>query len=99
MPATNMTHKAKPTLLDRLFRKMGFCYRLASLPDDVEDTHPHWCSTHAKFQFGFWDRILLLFTGRLTVEIEMATEQDIGSSVNATSYYIMPPLTKIEPSN
>jgi hypothetical protein len=80
-----------PTIAERFWRRLGFNYVRNDLPENIEATHPGWMITNANFRFNWGDRIRLLFSGRLDVEIRQATTQQIDESVNAVSHHIKPP--------
>lgn len=81
-----------PTWSERLWRKLGFRYHRNDLPDGIDRTHPGWMITTAVFRFSFWDRVRLLMSGTLHVDIRQATSQQVDEAVNAVSHEIKPPL-------
>jgi hypothetical protein len=84
-----------PTRRERFWRWAGFVYIRTDLPDDIDLTHPGWMITTALFKFTFWDRVRLLVSGDLHVEIRQATTQHVDESVNAISHHIRPPKSDI----
>lgn len=81
----------QPTRMERIWRKLGFRYVRNDLPDGIDVTHPGWMLTTAVFRFSFWDRVRLLISGKLHVDILQATSQQVDESVNAISHEIQPP--------
>ena len=80
-----------PTWRERLWRKLGFRYQRNDLPDGIDATHPGWMLTTAVFHFSFLDRVRLLASGKLHIDIRQATTQQVDESVNAISHEIQPP--------
>ncbi len=81
----------KLTLRERFFRALGFRYHLVNLPDDIETTMPGWMMTSCRMHFDFRDRLRLLLTGKLNLEIRQATSQQVDEAISATSFRIVPP--------
>ena len=81
----------KPTLRQRFFRWLGFRYHRVDLPDNIEATMPGWMMTTCRVHFDFADRLRLLLTGKLHIDIRQATSQQVDSAVNTTSFEIIPP--------
>src|SRR5258708_6478688 len=57
-----------PTLAERFWWRLGFCYHLGDEPADIDgDALPGWMMTETHFSFSVADRLRLLLTGRLRV--------------------------------
>ena len=83
----------RPTIIDRLRRKAGYRFHYADEPPEFDPAkHVGWMKTVTTFKFDFADRIRLLLTGRLRIEIAQYTTQQVDESVNAVSYKIFAPL-------
>lgn len=83
-----------PTIADRLWKRLGFRYRLVDLPEGIEETMPGWMMTKVVFGFSFWDRVRLLISGRMLVEIRQATSAKVDECISAASFKIEPPWSK-----
>jgi len=57
----------KPTLMERMWRKLGYRYHLGDEPDDGREALPGWQSVETRFCFSFADRLRLFATGKLHV--------------------------------
>lgn len=80
-----------PTRSERFWRWLGFRYVRTDLPDDVDKTHPGWMLTTVRFKFDWADRLRLLVSGQLHIDVRQATTQQVDEAVSAASHEIIPP--------
>jgi len=80
----------KPTIIEKLWRALGYKYHLVDLPEEA-DGMDGWIMTHTRFNFDFFDRIRLLLTGKLYVDTRQATDVRVGKCISAASFRIAPP--------
>ncbi|MGO6998979.1 hypothetical protein [Rhizobium leguminosarum] len=76
-----MSHEAmfhKPTLKERLLRKLGFRYHLGDEPEGVGQLEG-WMRTDIRLDFSIADRLRLLLTGRLFVVSIVHTDNPSAS--------------------
>lgn len=81
---------ARPTFSRRFWRALGWRYHLADLPAEA-DAMPGWAMTHVKLQFDLLDRLRLLTSGRLRLDIRQGLDAPVGQIISATSFEILPP--------
>ncbi|MDE2106772.1 MAG: hypothetical protein KGL39_56680 [Patescibacteria group bacterium] len=91
MTNTEGAMEYRPTRRERFWRKLGFRYHLAELPDDVETRLPGWMITKSTIHFSFTDRIRLLLGGTLKIDIRQATSERVREAVSALSFRITYP--------
>lgn len=80
----------KPTLRERFFRRLGYKFTLGEEPENI-DGMPGWAKTKVRFQFNLADRLRLLTSGSLTVELTHYTDKPFDVMKTRTDYQIMPP--------
>lgn len=78
-----------PTLAERCWRKAGWHYQLQDLPDDAPTEG--WAMTHVRLNLSFVDRLRLLMTGRLCLDVRQAFNTPVDTVVSATSLQILHP--------
>jgi len=84
-----------PTFGDKLRRFLGYRMHHGEEPPQLDPAkHVGWMKTGASFSFNFSDRLRLLLTGRLDVEITQHTTQQVDESVNSVSYAIRAPFER-----
>lgn len=66
----------RPTLKDRLARALGFRFHLGAEPVGV-DNMPGWARTEVRLQFSVMDRLRILFSGRVHVDLTHYADQPI----------------------
>lgn len=87
---------ATPTLMQRLRRWLGFRYHHADEPPNLDPKkHKGWMKTTTVFQFDFADRLRLLTTGRLKIDIDQHTTRQVDA-VSSASYQIFAPFQDVE---
>lgn len=90
---TNTYGMSKETCLDRLRWKL-FPYSPCYYPT-IEKTSWQGKDTIVNTTicgFGFCERIKLLFTGRIQVDLKIVTENEVGRTVTSSSCSVMPPV-------
>ena len=80
----------KPTLFQRLTRRLGYRYHLGDDPENV-DALKGWMTTETRLQFDFMDRIRLLTSGRLHIKLVQHTPEEVEFSRNRLDWRILPP--------
>ncbi len=80
----------RPTLIERIWRALGFSYHLGAEPGDI-DTLPGWMCTETRMHFGFRDRLRLLISGRLHLKLVQHTPVQCDFSRNRLDWQIEPP--------
>lgn len=81
----------RPSLNERIWRKLGFTPVVTELPEGIEATHPGWMITETRMNFSVADRLRLLLTGRLHLQLRQATSQQVDEAVGAMSHRILHP--------
>ncbi len=82
----------RPTFMRRAWRRLGWCYHLVDLPETPEvERMPGWAMTHVRLEFSIGDRLRLLLTGRVRLDIRQKLSADVADIVSATSIEILPP--------
>ena len=79
-----------PTLAQRFWRALGFRYHHKDLECD-EVAFPGWMKTRVNFDFSMLDRLRLLLTGRLRIDLEQRPNVMVDECRNAASYRICYP--------
>lgn len=79
----------RPTLAERFWRKAGFRYHLQDLPDDAPTEG--WAMTQVRLNVSFTDRLRLLLTGRMRLDVRQAFNAPVDTVVCATSVEILRP--------
>ena len=80
----------RPTMLERFWRSIGFRYHLVDLPDDLEPSRG-WMMTRVHLDFSLADRLRLLLTGRLRLDIRQAPNVAVDDCISAASWRIAAP--------
>ena len=81
----------KRSYRERLWRALGYRYIWVDLPDNVHDRLPGWSMTTIHLHFSFKDRLRLLLTGRVRLDLRHATLPEIEDMTTATSVRIYAP--------
>ena len=81
----------KPSRMEQFWKKLGFRYRHADLPDDIDKTNPGRVFIETHMQFSLVDRLRFLITGRLWLFTRIATTDHVRNAAASTSYRILPP--------
>lgn len=84
----NFAKEYVPTRTERFWRWLGFRYHLYELP---ETDMPGWMMTKTAIQFDWADRLRLLLTGRINIDIRQATDVKVSTCASAVSFEIVPP--------
>lgn len=93
MPNTAMT--AVPSMLTRIWRKLGFRYHLGNEPEGV-DGLPGWMRTEVRMSFDWRDRLRLLATGRLSLTVVLYTDTPSPEICKSRiDYQIIPPWRRL----
>lgn len=79
-----------PTWRERTWRRLGFRYHLGDEPKGIE-TMQGWMTSTANFRFSFMDRLRLLLTGRLNINLVQHTTVQCDESKNRLDWQIMAP--------
>lgn len=87
---TNSAMIHVPTLRERFWRALGFRYHLGDEPDGA-DKMAGWMRTSASIDFSFADRLRLLLTGRLRIELTQHTTVQVDQSMNRLDWQIKAP--------
>jgi hypothetical protein len=81
-----------PTFMQRTWRRLGWRYQMVDLPETPEVEHmPGWAMTRVLLDFSLGDRLRLLLTGRVRLDIRQKLSADVADIVSATSIEILPP--------
>ncbi len=82
----------KPSLAERLWRALGWQPHHADLPETPEvEAMPGWAMTTICIEFSLIDRLRLLLTGRLRLDVRQAMDARVNEVVSASSHEILPP--------
>lgn len=81
----------RPTRRERFWRALGFRYHLTDLPDGIDKDLPGWMMTKCFIHFSMADRMRLLLTGRLHLDIRQATNVRVDEARSALSFRIASP--------
>lgn len=73
MSEQNQAMFYRPTLLERLWRKAGYCYHVGDDPEG-SDLLQGWMRTDMRMHFGWADRLRLLLTGNLFIACIVTTD-------------------------
>jgi hypothetical protein len=80
-----------PTFREKFWRSLGFRFHLGDEPPDA-DSLEGWSKTVTHFRFNVLDRLRLLLTGRLKVEVTQAFDAPSPSTIkNRVDYRIIEP--------
>lgn len=79
-----------PTRAERMWRAIGFRYHLGAEPEGI-DGMQGWMTSTATFRFGLADRLRLLLTGRLNINLVQYTTVQCDESKNRLDWQIMAP--------
>jgi hypothetical protein len=71
----------------KMWQRLGFGVAYAPRPDDSE----HWIVTGVWVQLGYLDRLRMLLTNRLHVEICVTTDNDAGRTSSTSAAKVLPP--------
>lgn len=80
----------RPTLAERFWRKVGYRYHLTDLPEDA-GAMPGWAMTNVRLTLSFTDRVRLLLTGRIRLDVRQAMDVSVETVISATSLQILYP--------
>lgn len=82
----------RPSLSERFWRALGWRYHFVDLPETPEvEKMPGWAMTHVRLSLSFGDRLRLLFTGRVRLDIRQKLSSEVMDIVSAASIEIYPP--------
>lgn len=87
MTVQNFAVEHVPTRAERFWRALGFRHHHFDLPKEAEGL-PGWAMTKVRLEFGMLDRLRLLTTGRLHLDIEQAMDARVDTVASATSWRI-----------
>jgi hypothetical protein len=91
-PENAFAMEYRPTFMHRAWRRMGWRYQLVDLPETPEvEGMPGWAMTHVRFHFSLADRVRLLPTGRVRIDVRQKLSADVMDIVSAASFEILPP--------
>ena len=76
-----------PTLSERMWRKLGFRYHLGEEPEGFEKLEG-WMCTRCCMDFSILDRLRLLLTGRLHIQLTQYTPVQCDYSKNRLDWEI-----------
>lgn len=79
----NLAMHHRPTLLERLARRLGFTFRLGEEPEGV-DAWPGWARTELRLDLPILDRVRLLLTGRLHISMTHYADVRFDNMKNRT---------------
>ena len=79
----------RPTITQRIWLALGFCYHVGAEPEDVEKL-AGWMCTETRMHFGFLDRLRLLISGRLHIKLVQHTPVQCDFSRNRLDWEIEP---------
>ena len=85
----------RPTFAERFWRKAGYRYQLQELPEETS-TMPGWAMTRIYLHFSFMDRVRLLISGNLHLDVRQAMSESVTTVVSSTSIDIMRPGERID---
>ena len=89
---TNQAFILKPTLAQRIRRRLGFRYHLGDEPEG-SGTLEGWMRTDIRLRFGWADRLRLLATGRLFIASIVYTDTPSPNFIaNRVDWAIQTPL-------
>lgn len=81
---------AKPTLRQRLWWRLGYQWRIAETPAGAEALQG-WMKTEVVVCLSFSDRLRLLLSGRLRLNVINHTDIQIGRAIASTDVLVVPP--------
>ena len=91
-PENSFAMVQRQTFMQRAWRRLGWRYHMVDLPETPEvDRMPGWAMTRVRLQFSVADRMRLLFTGRVRLDIRQKMSADVAEIVSAASIEILPP--------
>lgn len=79
-----------PTRIERFWRRLGYRYHLGDEPDGVDEL-PGWMCTTTRMHFGVLDRLRLILTGRLTIQLVQHLPARCDFAKNRLDWKIEPP--------
>lgn len=85
----NIAMEYRPTKAERFWKALGFRYHLSDLPDDAPQEG--WMMTKTVIKFSMADRLRLLLSGELRIDIRQATGTKVYRCVTAVSFEITHP--------
>ena len=81
----------KPTRRERFWRAIGFRYHFTDLPEGIHEDLPGWMMTKSFIHFSVADRLRLLLTGRIYMDMRQATNVAVAKACSALSFRIAAP--------
>lgn len=91
-PENSFAMASRPSFMQRAWRRLGWRYHMVDLPETPEvERMPGWAMTRVRLQFPPIDRLRLLLTGRVRLDIRQKMSADVADIVSATSIEILPP--------
>ena len=79
-----------PTLREKAWRWLGFRYHLGAEPAGIEQMQG-WMCTKSRIHFGWADRIRLLVSGRLSMQLVQHTTVQVEGTKNRFDWHILAP--------
>lgn len=79
-----------PTPRERAWRWLGFRYHLGEEPDGI-DALPGWMCTRTRLHLGWPDRLRLLVSGRLHMQLVQHTTVQVEGTKNRFDWHILAP--------
>lgn len=80
----------RPTLLERIARRLGFTFRMGDEPEGVDD-YPGWARTELRIGLSFLDRLRLLVSGRLDISMTHYADVRFNEMKNRTDLRLPAP--------
>ena len=88
---TGYYHEHIPTLLERMWRRLGYVGSYPDMPEEMAEGLPHWMMTQVKLRISLADRLRLLVSGRAILRVESRAEHDPGQVASASAFQVLPP--------
>ena len=89
-PPENLAMVYVPTLRERFWRALGFRYHHVDPPPAAEGM-PGWMMTRVRLDFSVLDRLRLLLTGSLRLDLSQSTNVQVDTCVSSSSWRIRAP--------
>lgn len=84
-----------PTVGDKLRMFFGYKFHHVYEPPNLDPKkYVGWMMTKVNFKFELKDRLRLLLTGKLSIEIAQHTTQQVDESINSVSFKIFAPFER-----
>lgn len=82
---------------DRFWSRLGFGQCSAPTPEDLEGFAPSYLTIGTRIQFGWPDRVRVLVSGKVMVDINTKTDVLVGRCESVSSASVLPPSAKVRP--